>query len=385
VAAFFWLVRLLATRRLSVHTPLDIPAGILAMMLPVTLLATPLPEITRLQVYRVLVGMALCYAIANHAWDLHWLKSIMAGLVGLSVVLSLAALVSVDWTAGKFALIPAQILKDLPRLVSDQVQPNVMAGTLILLAVFGPAWLLFGGRKLKWWLWWLLLLAIAFGLVVIILTQSRGAWLGLAAGLSVLMILRWPRWGWATLIVICIVGGAFLVSHFSLVQELLNGYGPEFTASGLQVREEIWSRAIQQIKDFPLTGIGMGTFPQVTRALYPDFLAASGEVPVPHAHNLYLQIAVDLGLPGLAAWLFIGFVVLRCSWQVYCVGGRSAGWLTGFGAGLIGSLAALAIHGLVDAATWGTRPAVVVWGLWGLAVAARVFIRRESSNMIPTS
>ena len=102
---------------------------------------------------------------------------------------------TVNWFVDKFALIPIALLKDLPPLIGEQVQPNVIAGTLILLALFGPGWLLFGGQRVKWWGWILLLLATAFTFIVLVLTQSRGAWLGLAAGLAVLVMLRWPRWG----------------------------------------------------------------------------------------------------------------------------------------------------------------------------------------------
>jgi putative inorganic carbon (HCO3(-)) transporter len=44
--------------------------------------------------------------------------------------------------------------------------------------------------------------------------------------------------------------------------------------------------------------------------------------------------------------------------------------MAGLGAGVLASQAALVAHGLTDAATWGTRPAVVVWAIWGLAMAA---------------
>jgi hypothetical protein len=37
---------------------------------------------------------------------------------------------------------------------------------------------------------------------------------------------------------------------------------------------------------------------------------------------------------------------------------------------LLGSQVALVVHGLTDAVTWGTRPAVVVWAVWGVAMAS---------------
>jgi putative inorganic carbon (hco3(-)) transporter len=378
LAALFWPLRWLAYGRLTIRTPLDWPAAVLALLVPITLLATPLPDITLPQVYRLMIGLALSYAIANHAWGSGGLKMALAGLVGLGVALSLAALMSVDWFEDKFGIIPIQILKDLPHLLGEQVQPNVMAGTLALLALFGPAWLFFGARKFKWWACILLFLATACIFTVLALTKSRGGWLGLAAGLAVLVVLRWPRWGSVVVVVLCLAGGIFVAFQPRLVDELFYGTGGGLNLSSLQGREEIWGRAVLQIKEFPLTGFGMGTFPEVSRTLYPFFLQVAGDVP--HAHNLFLQIAVDLGIPGLAIWLIMALVVVRCAWQVYRAGLRQAGWLAGLGAGLMAAQVTLATHGLVDAVTWDTRPALVVWGLWGLALAGWGFISREAKN-----
>jgi putative inorganic carbon (HCO3(-)) transporter len=122
-------------------------------------------------------------------------------------------------------------------------------------------------------------------------------------------------------------------------------------------------------QDFPFTGIGMGLFGEVADLLYPFFLAAPGSIP--HAHNLLLQIAVDLGIPGLIAWLAIFLTLTVSAWQVF----RSSriagdGWFMGLSAGLLCSQLALIAHGLVDAVTWGmVRPAPLVWALWGMIAA----------------
>ena len=143
------------------------------------------------------------------------------------------------------------------------------------------------------------------------------------------------------------------------------------TLGGLDGRLEVWSRAIYMLQDFPFTGIGMGTFKQIANAMYPFFLAGPN-ADVPHAHNLFLQVGVDLGLPGLVAWLSLLMLASVCAWQTWhraALGGDRR--LMGIGAGLLSSQVALIVHGLLDAATWDTRPAVIVWALWGLAVAAR--------------
>jgi hypothetical protein len=59
------------------------------------------------------------------------------------------------------------------------------------------------------------------------------------------------------------------------------------------------------------------------------------------------------------------------SWQTYHYG-RLYGdrWAMGLGAGFLASQLALCVHGVFDAVTWGmVRPAPLVWGIWGAAMA----------------
>ena len=56
------------------------------------------------------------------------------------------------------------------------------------------------------------------------------------------------------------------------------------------------------IQDFSLTGAGLGMFEQVVRLLYPTFFVGI-QTGFMHAHNIYLQAAVELGLGGLVAHL----------------------------------------------------------------------------------
>ena len=105
------------------------------------------------------------------------------------------------------------------------------------------------------------------------------------------------------------------------------------------------------IQDFPITGIGMGLFTDLADRLYPFFLNAPGSVT--HAHNLFLQIGVDVGIPGLIAWLATLGIMVVISWQVYRFGLlRGDQWSTSLGAGLFCSQAALIVHGLLDATSW---------------------------------
>jgi putative inorganic carbon (HCO3(-)) transporter len=130
--------------------------------------------------------------------------------------------------------------------------------------------------------------------------------------------------------------------------------------------------------------------------LYPFFLI-SGETH--HAHNLFLQVAVDLGLPGLIAYLALLLGALYATWRVWQ---RSSGSCSPVPAanprqaamsdpsgrdgllpapccllpascytlGLLGGQTALLVHGLLDATAWANKLAVIPWFMLGLAMAA---------------
>lgn len=383
VAAAFWLVRLAAYGRLTVRTPADWGVILLVLMLPVTLWATALPDQTLPEVYRLLTGIALFYAVANWAANPTRLAWIASGLILSGLAFAAIAPFSVTWTTGKLPFIPQALYDRFTLLATDTVHPNVLAGNIVILLPLAIIVLLFGLPKLSWRVKpWLLRLGAGLAflamLAVLILTQSRGGWMGFGAVVMLLALLRWRR-GWILLVLGAIAAGAAL--YFIGLKPVLETLAASNSLGTLDGRLEVWSRAIYMIQDFPFTGIGMGSFGNVADVLYPFFLFAPGTIP--HAHNLFLQVAVDLGIPGLVAWLSIFGLVSVVAWQVYRRGRADANlWVAGLGAALLCSQLALAVHGLIDAVTWGmVRPAPLVWALWGLAVAAwRVYLLPASES-----
>jgi len=362
LAALFWGVRWLAYGRLTVAAPGAWPAGLLALLVPVTLWATALPELTRPAVYQLLAGIALYFAIVNWTVSPSRLRWLSLAVVTGGLLLAFSAVAMVTWPAGtKLLFIPADLYKRLPAPVSDPVQPNIMAGALVLLLPIALARLAFPAPGLPRYERLVAGLAALSMTAVLVLTKSRGGLVAFAAALAALCVLRWRR-GWLAIAIAALAAGAgaWRIGLPRLVEAL----SATQTLGGLDGRLEVWSRAIYMLQDFPFTGIGMGTFKQVANAMYPFFLAGPN-ADVPHAHNLFLQVGVDLGLPGLVAYLAL---LLVTAWSLIMVLRRPASfrWLA---AGLLCSLVALCVHGLLDAATWGTRPAILSWAIFGLAAA----------------
>jgi len=365
-AAFYWLVRKAAYGRFSVRTPCDLNIILLVVMLPVAVWVTVLPEITTIQVLRVLVGIAMYYAIANWCLSYSRLHILLIGVMAVGLALALFAVISVEWSTYKIPFIPIGIYQRFTIIVQDTVHPNVMAGHLILLLPFGLAYLLFGWRDINWLERSLAFIATLFISAIIFLTQTRGAWIAFGVVVIILLMLRW-RWGWLLLFFV-VVGTIWSFNYFGS-RELLDALIYSTTVGGIEGRVELWSRAIFMIQDFPFTGIGMGSFTEVVDILYPFSFPTARII---NACNLFLQVAVDLGFPGLIAWLAILLTVIFISRQVYYAGKTSQNDLiTGIGAALLGSQIALITHGLTDTVTWGTvRHTPLVWVIWGVAIAS---------------
>jgi O-antigen ligase len=149
----------------------------------------------------------------------------------------------------------------------------------------------------------------------------------------------------------------------------------------LSGRVEIWSRAIYGLQDFPFTGMGMNMFREVVHLLYPLF-TISPTTDLGHAHNHLLQAGVDLGIPGLIAYLSLWFGSAFLLWQGWQK--TNDRYLRTLIAGLSATLLAHFTYGIVDAIALGARPNFLLWMIFGLVVAvhhhAAVLAQKKPSN-----
>lgn len=211
-------------------------------------------------------------------------------------------------------------------------------------------------------------LALLAGLLM---SLSRGAWVGTALGLATVMVML-PRARRAVAIAaVPILASAFFFGSFQQEAVQLDVVGDRVRTIGVlspyDGRDDIWAEAQRQIIERPLTGFGPGSFP--TASLRSASEAAT--VRPFHAHNLLLTWAAETGIPG--ALLVIGFGVAL--WRV----GRRAARATRTGgddndlAIVVGPLAALiafAGQGIVDYTLRNALIFLVFWAMAGLVLAS---------------
>jgi putative inorganic carbon (HCO3(-)) transporter len=145
----------------------------------------------------------------------------------------------------------------------------------------------------------------------LVLTRSRGAFLGvLASGVAAAILA--PRKHrpviWAA-IVVAAIGGLYLADEaFWSRAGTITASAEERDASASS-RLEIWEAAVRMTKDHPF-GIGAGNFFQTISRYNPLHVGRD-------THNTYLRCAAEVGVPGIALLLLLIFNAFRCLWRLF--------------------------------------------------------------------
>lgn len=367
----FWVIRKLTYGKFFATSPYDLAIICLLVMTGISAsvsfdIALSLPKIIG-----VLLGVALFYAILDFSRYASLWPVVGVYLVG-GLFLALIGLVGTNWSPPFDFLnaIRSRLPGDsfnIPGAVGGIINQNELAGALNWIAPLALACLLGLGRKLwvrKRSVFFFILTVCLVTILVLIATTSRGGIFAFVAGVTiVLAFFAPPRWR-------VVLGIGFVIVLLMAVAFAMSPVNNDIGADtlGLDGRIEIWSRAILAVGDFPLTGMGFNSFRQVVRVLYPLFTVPAS-IDLAHAHNHLLQVALDLGLPGLVAYLAIWIISAGLLWETtrkLVRRGQTHHSSYSLVAGLAGSLAAGWMFGMLDAIALGSRPSFLWWMLVGL-------------------
>ena len=211
-----------------------------------------------------------------------------------------------------------------------------------------------------------LLLLLGIGMVALILTFTRGAWVGSLAGLMAVLVL-WLRNRWFNVRNLFLVLGllAIAVTLLLPLSGLVVARWSGTTDDTLTVRKNLNTAALEMMQQHPIFGIGWDNF----AARAPDFgvgFSWQREGAIHKAHNLYLAFASEAGLPGLIGFLGLLLALFRVGWSN--LRGQDP-WVEILTVGILGSFVGVLVHGLV---AWGLLTYAVFplfWVLMGLLVA----------------
>lgn len=198
-------------------------------------------------------------------------------------------------------------------------------------------------------------------LLCLALTYSRGAWVSLAAIVLGLTLFYDKRFGLLFLLVPVVL--AFY--HGQVVERFLSLFSGEDTS--VDLRFALWESTMAMIEEHPLLGVGWGAY----FLAYPDynFFIQEEGVLIFHAHNMYLNMLAEVGIPGGMAFLLAFFAQGILCWRNYRHGNDSFTKSMGLGGVLM--VMALSVISMGDHVLFSRSVSFCFWSLSALCVSGR--------------
>ena len=197
-------------------------------------------------------------------------------------------------------------------------------------------------------------------------TLNRTIWFGIAIQIVLMASLLTFRDGrvmglrakviGAAAAVLVLSGAGVISAHIHYERE--QGVGKMAVAE--DPRLKLWPEVLDHIKERPLTGYGFG------RGVLRQPLRAELKDPLLwHAHNLFLETVVQLGVPGLLLLLFLLGATVRHGWRL----ARSPNALgAACGIAVLAVVAGMLTRNMTDT-LWIRHNALVYWAVLGVLFA----------------
>ena len=246
----------------------------------------------------------------------------------------------------------SQPISEQTRAAGALTDPNQFAGLLVLciplVVALGVAF------SRRWMVGPTAVVALVMA-IALLASLSRSGWLGLLSSVIVLALLL-PERRWRLASIVAAVVLLFVVAGFTTpisARLAPHAIGPwEMLAS----RWAVWTAALSLLIHHPLFGVGVS-----------NFHSSVSPLPVFHAHNLFLNIAAERGLIGLAAFLLVLVrlgQVLRSARRI----ARSA-HERALVAGLVAVVVAFLVHSLFEVSYYDAGVLLLFWLLLGLSAS----------------
>jgi len=271
------------------------------MFISCVLSFTPVKSLMVWAMYFVFVGFY--FVIINLVKNKEQLVSVLKVFVIAGLIVSLYGVMqyAFGWTSSENAWIDTEMFEEaVARVDSTMENPNVLGEFLLLYLPLSAVFMLRekSGKLSK------ILYGGAFlvGLLCMVLTQSRGCWLGLILAIAVFIsFYNGKLWG---LLPLAFVALPFVMPE-TMIARFMSVGNMEDTSTSYRVY--IWLGTFRMLKDFWLGGIGMGE--GAFGSVYP--LYSYSAIVAPHSHNTFLQLLVEGGIAALLIFIAIMAVFLK--------------------------------------------------------------------------
>lgn len=336
-----------------------VPLFLFLVMIVVGFVISPNYELSMATIDQVVASLLIFLVVFDKTNSVADLERAAAVLAFLGILLALIAPFTVNWSPNKLFGVPAFYDASWPRL-PKLTNSNILAGALAPIVPMSLALVMLSEKR------WRAVGAISFAplTIILVLLQSRGALFALAFGLAIWITL-YRRWV-LPLIPLGLITFLYINTQqgWSSPAQLIYGAPGTAGVGTFIARQDLWIQALYLIRQSPLVGIGLNAYPQVGPVSFPYAPEHPGSI-YPHAHNLFLQVALDTGTIGLASFVVLMVLAMRIAWQAY-----NNHFERHLAIGLFSAFVVVIVHGLGDVIVWGpSKSSVVLWILLGIAFA----------------
>lgn len=220
-----------------------------------------------------------------------------------------------------------------------------------------------------------LAVSAALDMACLVLTWSRGAWLGIIIAGVIALLISSKNWLTAGILAVPAGAAAFFCVDSNVKARLASVVN--FSDSSTAYRINIWKCTLKMLGDKFLYGIGVGD--SAFTEAFP-YYAYSGLINVVHAHNLYLQIVAETGIFSLIVFLAAVFMFLQAGLSFVKTARADKNKYVALG--IMCAANALLIQGFTDHVFYNYKICLMFWLCIGL-LFAHIKAAKDSSDEIP--
>lgn len=289
--------------------------------------------------------------------------ALLAGLVGIRQIFT-GVTMRPEWTDVENSQNIAV------RVYSVFTNPNIFAEYLVLMIPLGVG-LMWQTKNMKKKFAFLFALGVLF--LALLMTMSRGGWLGIFCAALVFILVVDKR--------LLLLGiPAFILLILFLPDSILNRFlsiGSSVDSSILY-RLKMYGITFQVIRDNFINGVGFGYIP--FKQTFESYIRT---MPIYHAHNTFLEIFAEGGIIGITIFLGLVISLIKNAYAHLCK--SSDKYIKYLGAGALASIFGILANGMTEHILYMPRIIFSFWILAGIILSLiRIEIKseREVSNNI---
>jgi O-antigen ligase len=366
-----FIARMLFKKDLHISkTPFSIATLVFAGIILYNVLISFRPEGSIPVIIVYIVFIMLYFVLTALIKDKQQLLTICTVLVFAGFAISLFGIYQYFWgIPTNYAWVDKKMFANVSvRVYSVFSNPNVLGQYLVLIVPITIGMFFIRKDKLEKVVYSGMSLVM---LICLILTLSRGAWLGMMVALAIFVFLKDKR--------LIILGATLLLTlPFVLPSSVINRFTSigNLKESSSAYRYSVWIGSIDIIKDFWIAGIGIGT--KAFEFIYPGY-AVVGATYALHSHNFYLQIIIETGILGFAVFLIMLLTFYKNMFSTARESDDNT--LSTLAIALISGMSGYLFYGIFDNSWYDFRMVLMFWIITALGMSAYNIMHTRSGTV----